>query len=494
MMHEGRAEQALTGKDYPLPDRQSDQPIVPLKEGNASGGKGLTTEPVVTGKHRPRSEGDQTVETKLGRLTEIARGNPKIQLTSLAYYLDKEFLRDCYEELKVKTSAGVDQVTVEEYGKDLESNLSRLVERMKAKRYRPQPVRRATIPKSDGSPRMRGVPAVEDRVVQRGIAKILSAIYEGLFLECSFGFRPNRSAHQALDRVDKAIMTKPIRCVVDYDIEKFFDNVDHRWMMECLKQRIKDPSLLRLIVRFLKAGVMDQGNYLGTDLGTPQGGNLSPILSNVILHYVLDLWFEQKIKPGLKGYAQLTRFCDDFLVVFERRDEAEDFGRQLRERLAKFGLKIKEAKSRIVGFGQEPWRESRNGGDKIGTFDFLGFTHFCEATRKGNFKVGRKTSAKKLREKMKDLNLWMKSVRNAASLKEWWPVLRSKLLGHYRYYGVSGNIRELKAYYTKSVCLAYKWVNRRSQKRSYNWPSYHRFLKWNALPQPRIYHDFYAFA
>jgi hypothetical protein len=214
----------------------------------------------------------------------------------------------------------------------------------------------------------------------------------------------------------------------------------------------------------------------------------------VILHYILDLWFEREIKPGLKGYAQLTRFCDDFVVVFERRDEAEVFGQRLRERLAKFGLKVKEAKSRIVDFGREPWRKSRNGGTKVGTFDFLGFTHFCEATRNGNFKVGRKTSAKKFREKIKALNLWMKSVRNAASLKEWWPVLRSKLLGHYRYYGVSGNMRELRAYYTRSLFLAFKWVNRRSQKRSYTWPSYLRLLRFSPLPLPRIYHDLYAFS
>lgn len=434
------------------------------------------------------------METRLRRLTEISRGNPKVQVMSVAHYLDAEFLKACYAELKKKTATGVDQVTVEDYGRELDANLSRLVERMKAKAYRPQPVRRATIPKSDGSLRMLGVPAVEDRVVQRGIAKILSAVYEGLFLESSYGFRPNRSAHQAIDRVDKAIMTRPVRYVVDMDIEKFFDNVDHRWMMECLGQRIKDASLLRLIARFLKAGAMEQGNYLETDLGTPQGGNLSPVLSNIILHYVLDLWFERKIKPGLKGYAELTRFCDDFVVVFERREEAEAFGQQLRERLAKFGLKIKESKSRIVEFGREAWGKSRKGGCKIGTFDFLGFTHFCDTTRKGFFKLGRKTSSKKLREKIKSLNLWMKSVRSVAPLKEWWPILRSKLLGHFRYYGVSGNMRELKAYYGRSIYLAYKWVNRRSQKRSYNWPSFCRYLKWNPLPQPKIYHDLYAFA
>jgi group II intron reverse transcriptase/maturase len=350
------------------------------------------------------------------------------------------------------------------------------------------------IPKDEHSKRPLGIPVVEDRIVQRGIAKILSAVYEGVFLEDSYGFRPGRSAHQALDRVDKAIMTKPVNHVVDMDVEKFFDNVDHTWMMKCLEQRIKDTSLLRLIVRFLKAGVMEEESMRETDLGTPQGGNLSPVLSNVFLHYVLDLWFEKVVKPELKGYAQLTRFCDDFIVVFEREEEAKSFGKTLPGRLAKFGLKIKESKSRIVEFGRQVWERAAEEGSRVGTFDFLGFTHYCDKTRKGKFKLNRKTSAKKFRTKLKALNLWMKSVRNQVSLKEWWPVLRSKLNGHYQYYGVSGNIRELRAYYSRAMRLAYKWVNRRSQRRSYTWHSFLRYLEWNPLPTPRIYHDLYAFS
>jgi group II intron reverse transcriptase/maturase len=464
-----------------------------MKESNASGGKGLIAEPALLGKHQPRIEGDNLMETKLNRLTEIAKGNPKAEFTSLAYLLNEDFLKACYEELKKRTATGIDRVTVEEYGLNLDANISNLVTRMKAKAYRPQPARRAYIPKPGTKERRPlGVPSTEDRIVQRGISKILSAIYEGRFLDSSFGFRPNRNAHQALDRINKAIMFKPVRWVADMDIEQFFDSVNHHWMMECLQQRIKDSSLLRLIARFLIAGVMEEGQYLATDIGTPQGGNLSPTLSNIFLHYVLDLWFERIIKPSLKGYAQLTRFADDYIVVFEREEEAKAFETQLRERLAKFGLKVKESKSKIVEFGRKAWERSRRDGNKMATFDFLGFTHFCDTARNGNFKLGRKTKSKKLKEKLKNLNLWMKAVRSQAPLKEWWPVLKAKLLGHYRYYGVSGNSRELWTYHGKATEMAFKWINRRSQKRSYTWPSFLGLLKWNPLPQPKIYHNLYA--
>lgn len=433
------------------------------------------------------------METKLKQLTEKAKRNSKMQFTSLVHYLNEEFLKTCYEELKRKTAAGVDRVTVEEYGLDLDGRIKSLGERMKANAYHPQAVRRTYIPKADGSKRMLGVPTVEDRIVQKGVSKILSAVYEGYFLDVSYGFRPNRSMHQAIKRVDMAIMTKPVRWVADIDIEGFFDNVSHYWMKECLNQRIKDPNLLRLIVRFLKAGVMEEGKYEETDKGTPQGGNLSPVLSNIFLHYILDLWFEQKIKAELKGYAEHIRYCDDFIVVFERQDEAEMFMRQLKDRLGKFGLKIKESKSRIIEFGRKPWEEAqRRGNNKPGTFDFLGFTHYCDRTRQGGFKLNRKTSRKKLMAKLNLLNIWMGQVRNTVPLEEWWQILHRKLLGHYRYYGISGNSRELKNYHSKSIAIAYKWVNRRSQKRSYSWDRFRRYLQWNPLPLPRIYYNLYA--
>jgi len=383
-------------------------------------------------------------------------------------------------------------VTVKEYEVNLEENLKDLVGRLKAWRYRPQPVRRVYIPKPNGKKRPRGIPTVEDKIVQMALKKILEAIFEVGFLDISFGFRPNRSCYDALDVVDKLIMTRPVNYIVDMDIEKFFDTVKHKWMIRCLRQRIKDPNLLRLIVRFLKAGVMEEGKYYQTDKGTPQGGILSPILANIYLHYILDLWFEKVIKRQTVGFTQLVRYADDFVGFFQSDKEAKAFGRKLRERLSRFGLRIAENKSRIIEFGRYPWLRAQREGKRIATFDFLGFTHYCDKTRKGKFKLGRKTSKAKFRQKIRTMNQWLKNVRNLMGLKLWWKVLELKLIGHYRYYGISGNMPEMRAFYKQTLRLAYKWINRRSQKRSYNWHQFHRFLKYNSLPQPRIYHLAYT--
>lgn len=471
------------------------RPVVPRKPDNSGGGKGLTAGPETKGKHPLCTEAEERMETKLRILTAKARENPKMRFTSLAHHLSEEFLEGCYEEIKRKgkKAPGVDGVVIEEYGKNLKENLKNLVTRMKAKAYRPLPVRRAYIPKLDGGQRPLGIPAAEDKIVQLGIAKILSAICEPVFRGTSYGFRPGRNAHQALTRLNQAIETKPVNYVVDMDIEKFFDTIPQDWLVKCLEVRIQDLSLIRLIVRFLKSGVMEEGKWMETERGAPQGGNLSPILSNIFLHYVLDLWFEQKIKPNLKGYAQYCRFADDFVVCFERQEEAETFGRELKERLAKFGLRISEKKSRIIEFGRQAWEKAKREGGKVATFDFLGFTHYCDRTRRGEFKLGRKTSSKKLRAKLTAMNDWLKSARNAVTLKAWWPVFRAKVQGHYNYYGVSGNMRAMKAYSWITTRWAFKWINRRSQKHSYNWEQFQRFLKWNPLPRPRIYHSLYAY-
>ena len=430
--------------------------------------------------------------TKLESLTLRAREDSKCKFTALAHLLSEDFLRECFRELKRDKASGIDGVTVQEYEVNLEENLKDLVGRMKVKRYRPQPVRRVYIPKSDGSKRGLGIPVVEDKIVQMGIKKILEAIFEVDFMDVSFGFRPNRSCHGALDVLDKTIMTKPINYIVDVDIEKFFDTIDHGWLMRCLRERIIDTSFLRLIVRFLKAGVMEEGKYLEVDRGTPQGGVISPILANIYLHYNLDLWFEKVVKKQLTGYAQLVRYCDDFIVCFQSGNEAKAFEEMLKERLGKFGLKIAEGKSRVIGFGRNEWEKARREGGKVATFDFLGLTHYCDKTRRGKFKLGRKTSSKKFRQKMKAVNQWLKRVRNQVTLVEWWKVYRLKLLGHYRYYGISGNMSALRKFYGETSALAFKWINRRSQKKSFTYAQYCNFKKYNPLPEPKIYHLTYT--
>jgi len=430
--------------------------------------------------------------TKLESLTLRAREDPKCKFTSLAHLLSEDFLKECFWELKRDRASGIDGVTVQEYEVNLGENLKDLVERLKAKRYRPQPVRRVCIPKPDGSKRGLGIPTVEDKVVQMGIKKILEAIFEVDFMEVSFGFRPNRSCHDALDVLDKAIMARPVNYIVDMDIEKFFDTIDHGWLMRCLRERIIDTSLLRLIVRFLKAGVMEEGKYVEVDKGTPQGGIISPILANIYLHYILDLWFEKAVKRQLTGYARLIRYGDDFVVCFQRGDEAKAFEEMLKQRLNKFGLRIAEGKSRVIGFGRYEWEKARQEGKTVATFDFLGFTHYCDKTRRGKFKLGRKTSSQKFRQKMKAVNQWLKRVRNQVTLVEWWKVFRLKLVGHYRYYGISGNMQALRKFFRETSALAYKWINRRSQKKSFTFAQYCKFKKYNPLPEPKIYHLTYT--
>ena len=434
------------------------------------------------------------VQTKLKLITSRAQRDRWCRFSSLAYLLNEGFLAQCFGELKRGKAPGIDGVRWEEYAEKLTENLRGLVSRLKAKRYWPQPVKRVYIPKDGKSMRPLGLPVVEDKVVQMGMARILEAIFEVDFLEVSYGFRPGRSCHDALDRLDKAIMSKPVNYVVEADIKGFFDHVDHKWLMECLRQRISDPSFLRLIGRFLKAGIMEEGKYVETGEGTPQGGILSPVLSNIYLHYVLDLWFERRMKRELSGYAEENRYADDFVICVQRREEGERVLRALRERFAKFGLSLSEEKTRLVEFGRYAGVNRERRGEKPDTFDYLGFTHFIDRSRRGKFKVGQRTSKKKFRAKIKAMNSWLKSVRNAVKLREWWAILRVKLLGHYRYYGISGNLMGIKRYYLRVLALVYKWINRRSQRRSYNRKGFAHYLEYYPLPKPRIYRNLYTLA
>jgi group II intron reverse transcriptase/maturase len=411
--------------------------------------------------------------TKLALISERARKEPKYQFTSLAHLLN-------------------DGVSWKEYGKQLDENLNNLVTRMKAKWYKPQPVKRVYIPKNEHEKRPLGLPALEDKIVQKGISHILEAIYEADFLDCSYGFRPERNCHQAINAVDKTIMTKPINYVIEADIKGYFDNVSHKWMMEFLQVRIKDPSFLLLIRRFLKAGYFEAGRIVATEQGTPQGGNLSPMLSNIFLHYVLDLWFEKKVKPLVKGACYLVRYADDFICMVQYAGDAQRIEQALRERFAKFDLELHSKKTRVISFGRYERENAKRQNRRTNSFDFLGFTHICGTSRKGKFIVGRKTSRRKFRMKCKDMNNWLRKIRNFKKTKEWWPVLQAKLRGHYQYYGVSGNMRLIQRFYSLTERMTLKWLNRRSQRKSFSWASFREYLKHYPLPQPRIVHNLYT--
>jgi group II intron reverse transcriptase/maturase len=406
------------------------------------------------------------------------------------HLITEDSLKACFQDLARDKAPGIDKITMTEYEANLDENIRHLLARLKARTYRPQPVKRVYIPKPNGKKRPLGIPAVEDKIVQMACKKILEAIYEVDFLDISYGFRPKRGCHDALDDLDRTIMRHPINFVVDLDIERFFDTVNHHWLLKCLKERIMDGAFLSLIVRFLNAGAICEGEYQPTTEGTPQGSIVSPILANIYLHYILDLWFDRRVKKNLEGYARLIRYADDFVVCFEHEWEAKGFVNTLRKRLSKFGLKIAEAKSRLIEFGRCRWAKARRLGKRLETFDFLGFTHYCDRTRAGGFKLGRQTARTRLNRALTGINEWLKWIRNRMRKELWWPILVAKLRGLYNYYGISGNLRSLKNIRERTLWLAYRWINHRSQRRSYDWEQYRRWLKYHPLPEPRICHGY----
>ncbi|WP_353271727.1 group II intron reverse transcriptase/maturase [Wolbachia endosymbiont (group A) of Nomada goodeniana] len=430
---------------------------------------------------------------KLNQIAIRAKQDKRLKFTSLVHLINTENLARCYKELKRNKACGVDQITVESYGENLNEKLEVLVESMKRKQYQPQPVKRVYMPKA-GSKEKRGlgIPSTEDKLVQIMLKKILENIYEANFLDSSYGFRPGRNCHQAVNALDKAVMYKPINYIVEVDIKKFYDNIQHKWLMRCLRERITDPNLLWLVKRFLKAGIVEAGNYEATKQGTPQGGIVSPVLANIYLHYVLDLWIEKKFKPRSRGYIQLIRFCDDFVVCCESKVDAEEFLELLKQRLNKFGLEVSENKTRVVKFGKREWQRAIREKRRTESFNFLGFTHYGAKSRRGRLMMGHKTSKLNLARKLKEIKEWLKIVRGSIRLKDWWQVLKAKLTGHYNYFGISGNYWCLKQFYTSVRKLAFKWINRRSQKKSMTWEQFVHYVEVNPLPKPKIHFSLYA--
>jgi len=429
---------------------------------------------------------------KLSLISERAAREPELQFTSLAHLLNVSFLNDCYNSLNRNKAVGIDNVSWAEYGNNLEANLDKLVGKMKCRKYKPIPAKRVYIPKNETEKRPLGISAIENKIVETGIKHILESIYEQDFYDFSYGFRPKRSCHQALAKVDSLIMKNNVNHSVEADIKGFFDNVSHTELMEFLEKRIKDASLLHLIKLFLKAGYIDEGLLLKSEKGTPQGSILSPILANIYLHYVLDDWFATTVKQHIVGFCEIVRYADDFICVVQYAKEGKRVEKALKNRFNKYGLEIHPTKSQTISFGKYEQQNAKNQKRRANTFDFLGFTHFCDKTRNGKFKVGRKTSRKKFRAKMKTMNNWLKSTRNRMPLKEWWKILRAKLRGHFQYYGISGNYVSISKFNKLTVELTKKWINRRSQKRSMNWEQFNLYLEKYPLPKPKIMFNLYA--
>jgi len=420
------------------------------------------------------------METEYLKIAEQATKYTTVQ--NLMSSININTLKSAHKRQTKKKAAGIDRVTKSDYEKNLDENVENLINKMKRFSYKPMPVRRTYIPKAGSSKkRPLGIPAYEDKLVQGVMANTLTMVYETKFMEFSYGFRPQRDCHKATNALRQTIITKKIDFVVDVDIKGFFDNVNHEWLIKFLEHDIEDKNFIRYVKRFLKAGIMEEGKHMESDKGTPQGGLISPILSNVYLHYVLDLWFEKKVRRNCKGEAHMIRYADDFVCCFQHESEARKFFTMLKERLAKFGLEISEEKSKIIRFG----RYAREYGSKE-TFDFLGFTHINATSRNGKYIVRSQTSQKKLSMKIQAAKEWLRQNHHMDKC-ELIRKLNQKLVGHYRYYGVTGNYRkmELFAYYIRRAL--FKALNRRSQ-RHMKWEKFNKFLEYNPLAIPKIYH------
>jgi group II intron reverse transcriptase/maturase len=440
----------------------------------------------------PNTEAETDTFFKLSLISSRAERDKKAKFTSLAHLLNKPFLLDCYNSLNKNKAVGIDNVSHEEYGRNLDTNLEELVCRLKSKKYKPIPSKRVYIPKDKNEKRPLGISAIENKIVELGITRILETIYEEDFLDISYGFRPKRNCHQAISKIDSLIRNKGVNHIVEADIKGFFDNVSHDELMNFLNERIVDTSFLSLIRKFLKAGYVDKSLLVNTEKGTPQGSILSPMLANIFLHYVLDIWFEGIVKKHVRGYCELIRYADDFICLVQYEGDAVRIERALKNRLGKYGLTIHPEKSRRFSFGRFEEQNAKRQKRKPNTFNFLGFTHFCTTTLKGKFKVGHKTNRKKFVKACKEMNQWLKAIRNACNIKEWWKILKAKLSGHYNYYGISGNYRSLANYFHTTKRLVYKWLNRRSQKKSMNWQELNNYLKCYPLPKPEIKMNIYT--
>ena len=431
----------------------------------------------------------------LTRIRERARQSPRCRFTSIYHFvIDRDHRRACYEEIDPDKAPGVDGITKAEYGKSLESNLDDLTARLGRLGYRPQPVRRVYIPKP-GSKKKRplGVLCFEDKLVGLALTRVLEQIYETDFLESSYGYRPGRTQHQALDQLGRTIQQQKVSFIVEADIKGFFDHVNQEWLMKFLGHRIGDKRVLRLVARMLKSGVMEDGLVRASDEGVPQGGNVSPILSNVYLHYALDLWFERRFRRQCRGEAYYFRFADDFLACFQNREDAERFLREMKARLEQFHLEIEPSKTKLIGFGRFAEQEAKGSGQKPETFDFLGFTHYCGKSRSGHFKVKRRTAKKKYRAKLNEVKEWLRQERSRQKRGQLLRRAKLKLVGHLNYYAITDNARMCDAFRIQMMRLLFKWLNRQSQRRSYTWAQFLDALNWVGWPSVRIRHQLVPF-
>lgn len=435
------------------------------------------------------------ISTKLERIAKLARQMPGTALRSLAHHIDLEWLREAHRRVRKDGATGVDDQTSDEYAQNLESNLRSLLDRAKSgDHYRAPPVRRVYIPKGDGSKtRPIGIPTFEDKILQKSVAMVLEAVYEQDFLPCSYGFRPGRGAHDALSALWTETMAMGGGWILEADIEGFFDSVDQAKLRQVLSQRVSDGVLNRLVGKWLKAGVMEEGVVRHPETGTPQGGVISPLLANIYLHEVLDVWWARDVQPRMRGRTALVRYADDFVLVFETEEDARKVEAVLSKRFEKYGLKLHPEKTRLVRFERPDRRPPGGDGGSRSSFDLLGFTHFWGKSRKGNWVVQRKTMSARLSRTLKRISMWCSAHRHL-SIKDQHAALSRKLRGHDAYFGITGNARALSLLRLLVRRIWYKWLNRRSWKAALTWTRMNRLLEVFPLPPARVVHSVYRSA
>ena len=429
--------------------------------------------------------------TDLTRISEKARKEPDLVFTSLYHHIyDVDNLRACYDALEASKATGVDGVTKEEYGKNLEENLRDLSARLKRMGYRPGPKRRSYIPKAGSSKgRPLGISNLEDKIVEQSTKRTLEPIYEAVFCDSSYGYRPLRNQHQCLDALGRTIQQKKVSYVVEADVKSFFDRVNHEWIVKFLRHRIGDERVIRLIIRMLKSGIMEEGLVRATEEGTPQGSMISPLLSNIYLHYVLDLWFSRRVSSQSRGEAYYFRFADDFLACFQYKSDASGFQRRLKDRLEGFGLELAKEKTHCIEFGRYARETVYKRGEKPKEFTFLGFTHYCGKTKGGHFKVKRRTSRKKLGQSLRNFTDWAKKARRVLRKGEMLRQARMRVMGHLSYYAITDNSERCRFYVYRTKHILFKWLNRKSQRKAYTWERFDQALNWVKWPQPTIRKD-----
>lgn len=434
------------------------------------------------------------METKLERISQLSKENPNMVFTSIGHLINKEMLKKCHETMQKDKATGIDGITKEEYGKHLEENLEKLVERLKNRSYKPKPARRVEIPKPNGKTRPLSIYCYEDKLVQEALRRILEAVYEPHFYDEMMGFRPNRSCYKALKLLNTMIENNNTNYnILDADIKGFFDNLDHEWIIKFVESRIKDANITRLMRRMLKAGIMKDYNYEVEESGFGQGSVCSPIIANIYMHYVLLWWFKEKIQPLLKGFSGAVVYADDFVMSFQYKSDAELVYELLKKRMKHFGLSLEEKKTRLIEFGRfAEANRAKRGEPKPETFDFLGFTHYCSHGKNGKFRVKRKTSRKKFSHKCKEVQKLIGEMRTLP-VKEIVKKLNQILVGYYHYYGITDNSRSITYFRYRVTKSLFFWMNRRSQRRSYQWSGFLDMLtKAYPLSKPRIYVSIYG--